>query len=108
MKDHVIDTQEAPNKFWAARDARMKAFAGWSHYTDKQRIRAERMALGLEMVYWSTGIHINPRNKFITIKVDKAQVKDNKTLSLLEKDYEAEGITKVVSAQGIIYRIPKA
>ena len=108
MKDRVIDTQEAPNKWWAARDARMKSAAMWTHYSDKQRIRAERMALGLEMVYWSTGIHINPRNKFITIKVDKAQVKDNKTLSLLEKDYEAEGITKVVSAQGIIYRIPKA
>ena len=108
MKDRVIDTQEAPFKWFAARDARMKAAAGWTHYSDAQRVRAERMALGLEMVYWNKGIHINPRNKFITIKVDKAQVKDSKTLALLEKDYEAEGITKVVSAQGIIYRIPKA
>lgn len=108
MKDRVIDTQEAPNKWWAARDARMKSAAMWTHYTDKQRVRAERMALGLDMVYANKGIHINPRIKFITIKVDNAYVKDNKTLALLEKDYEAEGITKVVSAQGIIYRIPKA
>jgi hypothetical protein len=108
MKDRVIDTQEASNKWWAARDARMRAAAMWSHYSSAQRTRAERMVLGLGMVYSAKGIHINPRQKFITIKVDGAQVKDNKTLALLEKDYEAEGITKVVSAQGIIYRIPKA
>lgn len=108
MKANHIDTQEAPNKWWAARDAQMRATAMWSHYSTKQRTQAERMKLGLEMVYTAKGIHINPRNKFITIKVDNPVVKDRKTLRLLEKDYQTAGITKIESAQGIIYRIPKA
>lgn len=108
MKGHAIDTQEAPNKWWAARDARMRAAAQWTHYTQAERTQAERMALGLEMVYSAKGIHINPRQRFITIKIDRPVVKDRKTLALLEQDYAALGVIKVVSAQGIIYRIPKA
>jgi hypothetical protein len=32
---------------------------------------------------------------------------DRANLELLEADYEREGITKVVTAQAVIYRIPK-
>ena len=107
MKAKVLDTQEAPNKWWAARDAQMRATAMWSHYSAAQRTQAERMKLGLELVYAAKGIHINPRNKFITIKVDGPVIKDRKNLRLLEKDYAAAGITKAESAQGVMYRIPK-
>ena len=31
----------------------------------------------------------------------------SRNLELLESDYAAQGITKVVTAQGITYRIPK-
>jgi hypothetical protein len=65
------------------------------------------MKIGLEMVYNAKGIHINPRGKFIAIKVDQPQVRDRKNLALLEKDYELLSITKVVTEQGVTYRIPK-
>jgi hypothetical protein len=108
MKEKELDTQSAGYyAYAAARDARMRATAMWSHYTDAERTRAERMKLGLELCYSAKGIYINPRNKFIAIKVDKPSVKDRKNLALLEQDYEAQGITKVLTNQGVTYRIAK-
>lgn len=107
MKAQELDTKPAGfYAYAAARDARMKAVAMWSHYTEAERTRAERMKLGLEMVYSGT-VYLSPRGKFIAVKVDKAQVRDRKTLALLEGDYEKAGITKAVSPQGVTYRIPK-
>ena len=108
MKAQELETKSAGYyAYAAARDASMRAVAMWSHYTDRERVRAERMKLGLEMVYNAKGIHINPRGKFIAVKVDQPQVRDRKNLALLEKDYELLSITKVVTEQGITYRIPK-
>ena len=108
MKAQELETKSAGYyAYAAARDASMRATAMWSHYTDQERVRAERMKLGLEMVYNAKGIYINPRGKFIAIKVDQPQVRDRKTLALLEKDYELLGITKVLTEQGVTYRIPK-
>ena len=108
MKAQELETKSAGYyAYAAARDASMRAVAMWSHYTDRERVRAERMKLGLEMVYNAKGIHINPRGKFIAVKVDQPQVRDRKNLALLEQDYELLSITKVVTEQGITYRIPK-
>jgi hypothetical protein len=108
MKAQELETKSAGYyAYAAARDASMRAVAMWSHYTDKERVRAERMKLGLEMVYNAKGIYVNPRGKFIAVKVDKPQVRDRKNLALLEKDYELLGITKVLTEQGVTYRIPK-
>jgi hypothetical protein len=108
MKAQELESKSAGYyAYAAARDASIRAIAMWSHYTDKERVRAERMKLGLEMVYNAKNIHINPRGKFIAIKVDQPQVRDRKTLALLEKDYELLGITKVLTEQGVTYRIPK-
>ena len=108
MKAQELETKSAGYyAYAAARDASMRAVAMWSHYTDKERVRAERMKLGLEMVYNAKGIYVNPRGKFIAVKVDKPQVRDRKNLALLEKDYELLGITKVLTEQGVTYIIPK-
>jgi len=65
------------------------------------------MKLALELCYSAKRFYINPRGKFITIKIDNPRVKDRRNLDLLESDYELEGITKVTTAQAVIYRIPK-
>ena len=108
LKEKELNTQPAGiYAFYAARDAWMKAVARWSTYTESERVRAERMKLGLELCYSAKAFYINPRAKFIAIKVENPTVKDRKNLSLLEQDYKSQGITKTVSAQGIIYKIPK-
>ena len=109
MNATELDSKAAPFAWVAARDAAMKSYAASTLYTEAQKVRAERMKLGLELCYSTSAIYINPRNKFIAIKVDKPTVRDRKNLALLEKDYEKLGdITKAVTKQGITYRIAKA
>jgi hypothetical protein len=108
MKERELETRNAGfYAYAAARDARMRATAMWSHYTEAERVRAERMKLALELCYSAKNFYINPRGKFITIKIDNPRVKDRSNLALLEQDYVEQGITKIVTAQGITYRIPK-
>jgi hypothetical protein len=108
MKERELETKSAGYyAFAASRDARMKATAMWSHYSETQKVQAERMKLGLELCYSAKGIYVNPRKKFIAIKIDNPTIKDRKNLALLEQDYEKAGITKVVSNQGVTYRIAK-
>jgi len=108
MQTKELDTKNAGfYAFAAAQNARMRAAAMWSHYTQAQRIQAERIKLGLELCYSAKGFYINPRNKFITIKIDNPTVRDRKNLAILEADYAKQGITKIATAQGISYRIAK-
>ena len=108
MQERELETKGAGYyAYAAARDARMRAAAMWSHYTEAERVRAERMKLALELCYSAKNFYINPRGKFITIKIENPRVKDRSNLALLEQDYVEQGITKVVTAQAVIYRIPK-
>jgi len=108
MNATELDSKAAPFAWVAARDAAMKSYAASTLYTEAQKVRAERMKLGLEMVYTAKSIFITYRKKFVTIKLDQARVRDRKTLALLEQDYTAQGdITKVVTDQGITYRIAR-
>ena len=107
MNVRELDTLSAPNKWFAARDARMRNYAMSSLYNEVEKLKAQRIKMGLELVYNSKEIHVNYRAKFIAIKIDNPAVKDRKNLRLLESDYDKQGIVKRKTAQGIIYRIPK-
>lgn len=108
MQTHTSETKAAGfYAFAAMRDARMRNEAGKSTYTEKQRLRAERMRLGLECVYSTTEVHINYRKKFIAVKLSNAIVRDRASVAVLEQDYALEGISKEITPQAIIYRIPR-
>jgi len=107
MLASTLDTKEASNAFFAARDARMRNYALGSTYTAAERLRAEQVKLGLECVYRSTEVHINYRKKFIAVKLSNALVRDRASVADLEAFYAQEGIVKRTSAQGTIYRIPR-
>ena len=106
MFTSVLKTEESSNKRGAFLDARMRNLAGKSHYSYAQQTRAERMRLVLEIVYTAKDIYINYRQRFIAVKVDGARVADKTNLSELEAEWALEGITKAVTAQGVVYRIP--
>jgi hypothetical protein len=107
MLASTLDTKEASNAFFAARDARMRNYAMSSTYTDKERLKAERVKLALECVYRVTEVHINYRQKFIAVKLCNAIVRDRASVADLEQFYAQEGIVKRTTAQGTIYRIPR-
>jgi hypothetical protein len=93
--------------YFAARDAKIRNYANSTKFSDKEKLRAEQVKIGLSMVYSSKDIFVNYRQKFITVKVSQFHVSDQRNLTLLEQDYEKEGIIKVVTDQGVVYRIPK-
>jgi len=108
MQQQELETKNAGlYAYAAARNARMRATAMWSHYTQAERVRAERMKLGLELCYSARGFYINPREKFIAIKIDNPTVRDRRSLAMLEKQYDKECIKKIVTNQGVTYRIAK-
>jgi len=107
MKAQELDTREATCKWYAARDAAQRSYAASTHYSDSQKIRAERMKLALELAVAAKNIFVTFRQKFITVKLDKPVVRDRKMLRELEADWEQLGIVKLISPQGITYRIPK-
>ena len=104
------DLESKPAGYYAyaaARDAAQRSYIASTHYSDKQKVAAERMKLALELVYFARAFHLNYRDRFIAIKLDRPTVRDRRNLAVMEADWAAAGIVKRVSAQGIIYRIPK-
>jgi len=108
MDTKELEYQSAGKFSWyAARDACMRSFANATLYTEAEKNRAERMRMGLTLVYAGKEFHIEYRKKFISLKIDRPVVRDRKTLALLESDYDLLGVVKRVTNQGITYRIPK-
>lgn len=109
MQEEKINTQSAGFYAWAAsRDAAIKSYVASTNYSDEQKLRAERIKVGLELVYNNRAVRINYRAKWITLKVEGASVRDRRWLALLEADYVAQGITKRVNLEGdILYKILK-
>lgn len=104
MRTVTLKTEEAPNKWWAARDARMRNYANSTRYSDTQKLAAERMKLVLEMVYYAKAVYIAYGRTGISLKVDGASVRDRRELELMEKGWALVGFVKKVSSQGVIYR----
>lgn len=110
LKEKEIASVEAGTKrqkFYASRDAEIKNYANSTHYSDAEKLAIDRIKSGLELCYYGTKMYTSFRKKFATIKIEGADVKNQRNLKILEEDYAERGITKVVSAQGVIYRIPK-
>jgi len=110
MRVSMLETKEAEDKFklGAYLDARVKSYAASTGYSEAQKVKAERMKIVLDLVYSADSIYVTFRKKFITIKLHNAKVLRKNDLRDLENDWEKTGISKAVSAQGVIYRIPKA
>ena len=86
MQTHTSETKDAGFYAYAAmRDARMRNEAMKSTYTDAQRVRAERMRMGLACVYSSKEVHINYRKKFIAVKLSNAIVINRASVNDLER-----------------------
>ena len=104
MRTLQINTEEAPNKWWAAQDASMRNLENKSHYPLSLQLQVSRMTSVMDLVYSAKSVHEAYGKKGVSIKIDKAVIRDRKNLRLLEADWEKFGFTKKMSAQGIIYR----
>ena len=103
MKTIHLDTKEAPNKFWAALDARQRNLNNKSLWSAKEQLRAERMLMALTTVYNCKNSHISYGKKAISIKLDKPRLSRADHLVSLEEEWSSLGVIKKVSDQGILY-----
>jgi len=105
MQTKIINTEEAPKKWWASQDARMRNIANKSHYSYRVQTQVERMKLALSVVYGAKAIYDAFGKTGVSIKVDRPWVRDRKNLQALEAEWAERGITKKISPQGVTYRL---
>jgi hypothetical protein len=105
MKTVNLNTEEAPNKMWAAMDAQRRNTNNKSHFSQAIQIQIERMKMVMGMVYAAKGVYEAYGKKGVSVKVDGAIVKDKTNLRALEADWAALGFVKKTSPQGVIYRL---
>lgn len=102
-----LDTKEAPNKWWALQDRRMRNHVNRSLYTDRQQVRMERIRLALETIVNGCIYEVSYGRRSASVKVQNgARVIDRKMLALLESDWAQEGIYKKETPQGFQYHMP--
>ena len=104
MKSQQLHTEEAPNKWWAAQDARQRNINNKSHYSASVQKQVELMKLALGEVFRGK-VYEAYGKKGVSIKVDGAYCANKTTLAWLEEAWTEQGITKKVTPQGVIYRL---
>ena len=92
--------------WFAQRDARMRSAVNSSLYTEKQKVRAERLKMALGLFVRAEEIFIEYRKTFISVKVHKPRLVNRKELAMIEGDWSKENIVKVMTSQGFTYRLP--
>ena len=108
MHTRDLETRPAPNGWWARKDANLLNLRWEPTYSERQKTQASQMRGCLELCYGYRDTHINYRERFIAIKVDRAVVRDRRMLALLEQEWTQRGVERRTTAQGVIYRIPRA
>ncbi len=108
MKAIAIDRAEATVPWFAARDAHMRSEVSKHSYTTKQRAKADAIKFALELCYSCKDIYLTYRQRFVAIKVEAVNRIDKKNLAMLEASWVSDSsviVEKVITAQGIIYRV---
>jgi hypothetical protein len=108
MQVRELDTKEAPNKWFAVQDRRMRNIANQTLYTQQQQIRMDRIKLALELVFSGTIYEVNYGKRGASVKIKAGAIlRDRKMLVLLEGDWTQEGIIRKETAQGTLYFMPR-
>lgn len=106
MHTNTLHTEEAKNKAWAVMDRRQRNLANSTHYTEQQRVRAERMRMALTLCYAGTVYEPSYGTTGVSVKVT-GHIMDPQVLEQLESVWSSSGVIKRQTAQGTLYRFKK-
>lgn len=104
MKQNFLDTREAPVKWFAAQDARMRNSVNKTIWPDSVHQRVQRMLSVLDMLYAGNIYEAYGRRR-VSIKIDRPTVRDRRWLNLMEQEWAEQGVVKTVTPQGILYKV---
>jgi diaminopimelate epimerase len=89
-------------------DVRNYSARNKANYSQVEIDRAERTLAALKEFYQSNAYYITYRKRFVAIKISNPhKVRQVRKLRQLESSYFSRNYEKVVTPQGVIYRIPK-
>lgn len=109
LAKYLTNDDAAPNcKWFAAQDAIRRNANNKSLYTAEEQRRAVTWRDLLDNVYSYDESFINYRQKFITIKLANARIKNRVLLSEVEEILDTYAVIKTITPQGINYRFNKA
>lgn len=111
MKAQTFKFKEADEgyKVGAAINARITSVNNKSHYSRADQDVATRVQMCVDTLYSGTVYPATYRKTGVAIKVQKPfAVLDKRMLKAMEADWEARGIVKKDTAQGVTYFIPKS
>lgn len=92
----------------AVLDAASRSTHNRSAYKQEEIARAERLMQQLKQCYNSIGYYTSYRKNFVALKVcSPFRIADAQQLTQLERFFSRSNFSKVVTPQGVIYRIPK-
>ena len=91
--------------WFAARDAAFKSAVNASRFSTQLKLKAERMKLVLEMLFANDDVTITYCKKWARVKVHNARPRDKKLIKEWEETWAIDGIEKVLTGQGVIYRV---
>ena len=108
MQSNFRNTHEADSDkklmVWFLRDRDSQQNA--TRWTSTQRAKAQTCLDLIDMVYASnTKLFLNYGKSMITIKIDHPLVRDKKLLKEVESILEEKKIVKLVTPQGVTYRM---
>jgi hypothetical protein len=103
MKSKRINNDEAPNKFFAVKDAERRNAENRMLYTPTQQARAETLKDCAELAFGRRCYVSYGRRKKVSIKVDGARRGNSKFEEIVAQYPNTE---KVVTNQAVIYRVP--
>jgi hypothetical protein len=109
LTKYLANDDAAPNcKWFAAQDAMRRNANNKSHYSQTEQRQVVTWLDLLDNVYNYNESFINYRQKFITIKLANARVKNRALLSEVEEILDTYAVVKTITPQGINYRFNKA
>lgn len=76
-------------------------------FSAREQARAETVKDLVAIVYPFSTCYVNYRQKFISIKIENPQKPNSKQAAQLDAVMSDYSATKIVTPQGIVYRIPK-
>ncbi len=94
--------------YFAKRDAAFKHAMNASRWSDKIKLKADQIKTVLEMLYSYQDVKVTNCKKHIRVKVFNPCPRDKQSkvkLREFETDWAEQGIVRVKTAQGIIYRV---
>lgn len=107
LEEKVFGVHRSPNRIASAIDVSMSSAKHMQTYSAAETKSVWTAHEKILNAYPGYLLYINFRKDFVAIKVANCKHLASTKITVMEKEFFENKITKVITPQGLIYRIPK-